>query len=283
MADTTLPGVLLEGDHASRPAATAVATGSLYACSTHGLIYQSDGSAWSTWATLGGGAVAAEDVSVLDTAANFTGTDVEAVLAELQDNIDGVSGGDAWTLVIDEDGSSAANFTSVGGGTWASTGGVLRQSATGASNRYFMHSTRVPHVLLAECEVMFTSGISGTTNAGNGLGFRGPIDDAATTTNILAAYLSRNATAASSQVRADRIGVVNMLNTTVTLNADQWYTLRELITLNSYTVWVDGVLTQGGFVNTNNETTNLRRFALHTYDQCGDFRNIKVWTPTFPA
>jgi hypothetical protein len=34
----------------------------------------------------------ASAVSVLDTAANFTGTDVEAVLAELQDNIDAVGG-----------------------------------------------------------------------------------------------------------------------------------------------------------------------------------------------
>lgn len=37
----------------------------------------------------------ASAVSVLDTATNFTGTDVEAVLAELQDNIDAVSGGGA--------------------------------------------------------------------------------------------------------------------------------------------------------------------------------------------
>lgn len=48
---------LLEGDHASRPAASAVPTGTLYSCSTHSLIYQSDGSTtWATWATLGGGA-----------------------------------------------------------------------------------------------------------------------------------------------------------------------------------------------------------------------------------
>ncbi len=53
MATLTLPGVLLTGDHASRPAATAVGTGTLYACSTHGLIYQSNGATWSTWATLG--------------------------------------------------------------------------------------------------------------------------------------------------------------------------------------------------------------------------------------
>lgn len=51
----TVPGILLTGDHASRPAANAsgLGKGSLYACSTHSLIYQTDGSSWSTWATLG--------------------------------------------------------------------------------------------------------------------------------------------------------------------------------------------------------------------------------------
>jgi len=44
------------GDHASRPAASAVPEGTLYACSDHPLIYQSNGiDTWSTWATLGGG------------------------------------------------------------------------------------------------------------------------------------------------------------------------------------------------------------------------------------
>lgn len=45
---------LLDGTHAARPAATAVPEGTLYACTDHGLIYQSDGATWSTWATLGG-------------------------------------------------------------------------------------------------------------------------------------------------------------------------------------------------------------------------------------
>lgn len=49
----TIPGMFLTGTHAARPAATAVGSGSLYACSDHGLIYQSNGAAWSTWATLG--------------------------------------------------------------------------------------------------------------------------------------------------------------------------------------------------------------------------------------
>lgn len=46
---------LQTGVHGSRPAANAVATGALYSCTTHSLIYVSDGSAtWSTWASLSG-------------------------------------------------------------------------------------------------------------------------------------------------------------------------------------------------------------------------------------
>lgn len=47
---TTFANHLLTGNHASRPAASAVPEGTLYACTTHGLVYQSDGvSAWTTW------------------------------------------------------------------------------------------------------------------------------------------------------------------------------------------------------------------------------------------
>ena len=49
-----MPGVTTayqDGDHASRPAANSGCI--LYACTDHGLVYRSDGSAWSTWATLG--------------------------------------------------------------------------------------------------------------------------------------------------------------------------------------------------------------------------------------
>lgn len=54
MADTTLPALLGYGDHASRPAASAVGSGGLYACTDHDLIYQTDGSTWSTWADISG-------------------------------------------------------------------------------------------------------------------------------------------------------------------------------------------------------------------------------------
>lgn len=50
----TVAGILLTGNHAGRPT-TGLMTGTLYACSTHGLVYQTtdQGATWGTWATLG--------------------------------------------------------------------------------------------------------------------------------------------------------------------------------------------------------------------------------------
>lgn len=52
---TTVASIHLGPDvHASRPAANAVAAGSLFSCTTHGIVYISDGvSTWDDWATLG--------------------------------------------------------------------------------------------------------------------------------------------------------------------------------------------------------------------------------------
>jgi hypothetical protein len=53
-AKATLPIVLQTGIHSARPAAADVGKGGLYSCTTHSLVYQTDGSSWTTWATLGG-------------------------------------------------------------------------------------------------------------------------------------------------------------------------------------------------------------------------------------
>ncbi len=51
----TLPVLFATGIHSARPAASAVGKGGLYSCTTHSLVYQTDGSSWTTWATVGGG------------------------------------------------------------------------------------------------------------------------------------------------------------------------------------------------------------------------------------
>lgn len=50
---TRFIGHLLTGTHAARPAASAVPEGTLYSCTDHSLIYQSDTATWATWLTAG--------------------------------------------------------------------------------------------------------------------------------------------------------------------------------------------------------------------------------------
>lgn len=83
MADITIPGMFLTGDHASRPAATAVGGGSIYSCTDHALLYQSDGAAWSTWATLGGTAVTDATISTSDITTNNASTSKHGWLKKL--------------------------------------------------------------------------------------------------------------------------------------------------------------------------------------------------------
>lgn len=56
------------------------------------------------------GTVDAASIDVADSGANFTGTDVEAVLAELQDNVDAAGGGDMVVLFDQTLGSDAASI-----------------------------------------------------------------------------------------------------------------------------------------------------------------------------
>lgn len=86
---------LLDGTHAARPVATAVANGTLYSCSDHGLIYQSDGAAWATWATLGGGGLDAEGVRDTMAATLVAGSNVTITADDAGDTItiDAASGG----------------------------------------------------------------------------------------------------------------------------------------------------------------------------------------------
>lgn len=72
-----MPGVTTayqSGNHAGRPAANSGCI--LYSCSDHNLVYRSDGSAWTTWATLvsGGGATTGWRRPVQEVAAGWNAT-----------------------------------------------------------------------------------------------------------------------------------------------------------------------------------------------------------------
>jgi hypothetical protein len=93
MADTNLPALFGTGDHASRPAAGDVGSGALYSCTDHDLVYQTDGSSWTTWADLTGGA------------ANLAGSELDYVAFTGAVNISATTEGTANTIVT---GSSVA-------------------------------------------------------------------------------------------------------------------------------------------------------------------------------
>lgn len=97
---------ILTGVHASRPTATTVPAGTLYSCTTHSLVYQSDGATWSTWATLG---ASISDITTLPTAE----TDTSLVLAP--DGVGGVefraeTGGSPGSSGVGDKLYLAANF-----------------------------------------------------------------------------------------------------------------------------------------------------------------------------
>lgn len=102
MATTRFIDHLLEGDHASRPAAGDVPEGTLYSCTTHSLVYQSDTSTWTTWATLGSGAAtldallaASSGEDIADALTGAAAPDAGNVFATMAD----VGGGGALVLL----------------------------------------------------------------------------------------------------------------------------------------------------------------------------------------
>lgn len=98
MATTYFSDHVQAGDHASRPAANAVPEGGLYSCTTHSLVYQSDGSStWSTWATLGGGVSLGSATPEAESGAGAAGT---AVAASHEDHVHPAAGGGGGVAIL---------------------------------------------------------------------------------------------------------------------------------------------------------------------------------------
>lgn len=83
---STVAGVLLTGNHASRPS-SGVTAGTLYSCTTHSKIYQTSdtGSTWADWATLGTSSTTVATDTIWDAAGDLavgSGADTAARLAK---------------------------------------------------------------------------------------------------------------------------------------------------------------------------------------------------------
>lgn len=120
MADTTLPALLSTGDHASRPAASAVGTGALYSCTDHALVYQTDGSSWTTWASLGGGGI---QETLIDAAGDLIVGSAADTAARLAIGTNG--------YVLTSNGTTAA-WAAAAGGSGVSGKAPVQDKATGS-------------------------------------------------------------------------------------------------------------------------------------------------------
>lgn len=103
---------LLEGDHGSRPAAGDVPAGTLYSCTTHTKVYQSDGSStWSDW-FVGAAASAAADVTFDPSGlAVVSASNVQDAIEELDAAVDGIGGAFTPAAARFIDTGTHANYT----------------------------------------------------------------------------------------------------------------------------------------------------------------------------
>lgn len=127
MTNTLFTDHVPAGTHAGRPAASSVPTGTLYACSDHHLVYQSDGTAWSTW--YDPGAAAANTIKDRRWVASSSETPVD----EFNDsNLDA-----AWVRV---DGNTARTAAA----TFTESGDVLSAYCDGGDATGELHALMRP-------------------------------------------------------------------------------------------------------------------------------------------
>lgn len=289
MADTTLPALLDTGTHAARPAASAVGSGALYSCTDHSLIYQSDGSSWTTWASMTASGIEATifdakgDIiaaTAADTASRLAVGANDTVLTADSSEATGLkwatpASSGSLTLALDENGSSFANFTGTAG-TWASTGTIIQQTNTAATtSQRARYNNKLPigghFVYQADIRMPSSGQVSGTNMAG----ITAYNDGASNPGNGMAVLLREGA---GVDIEHDATGLTRTL--TATINLDTWYTLRAVSAGAQVTVYLDGTIL-GTTVLTMSSTT--RDFiGFRTYNAIADYRNIKLWHIALP-
>lgn len=175
-----------------------------------------------------------------------------------------------WQLALSESGASFANFTGVSG-TWSSDGSIIKQTDTAASARYALINQIYP---IAACafELQVQVKTSGTSKRG---GF--VIGSATANTNLaMVAYIDPG----GDTVSVERGGNQVMLNPSVTVNIDTWYTLRLVMFAGSCSVWLDGTFLGTG--HNNITVANGSYLGLYSFGAEAWFRNIKAWTLPLP-
>lgn len=176
----------------------------------------------------------------------------------------------AFTQVVDEPGTSFANWTAVGG-TWLSSGAVIRQTDATANQRYAKYNTIVQAgPFIFESEIQLRN--SGSTRIGGMvISF-----DGAGSSGGMGARIDEG-----DIVRAEVVGTGSGINFSATINVNTWYKLRIISNGTICSVYLDGVLL--GVAGAMQTSVDARYIGLYTFQTEAWFRNIKAWTLSFPA
>lgn len=182
----------------------------------------------------------------------------------------------AWELIVDEDGTSLANWTPAGG-TWSSDGTVIKQTDTTQNWRSLRYTDLVDVgvPLIYEAEIKIKTYASGQYHIGGLLvGYPGSVGAGGLSVDI-----RFNTNVESLQI--DRFGLASILTITFDWgNVEEWHTLRIASNGGFVSAYVDGVL-KGSAGNATSSTNDARYIGLSAYT-AADFRNIKLWRLKLP-
>lgn len=193
----------------------------------------------------------------------------------------GGGGGAAWDHPVTLPLSSLTGWTA-GTGTWAVSGGVIRQSATtSASNRLRYTAARIPGSELV-AEVDINVAVAPSTSLSRA-GFLLAYPPAADTTGSILVALKSTTSGFITQVYWEYEGVVGGPGITLPspIALGSWATFRVHKSGSDVTAWVNGTLIGTVHIN-QSSNVDASTIALYSYQTDVSFRNLDLWTPTLP-
>lgn len=183
-------------------------------------------------------------------------------------------GGTSWDLVVDQDGSSATNWTNYSPNTVSSSGGEFVCSSSSNPAVFAYTAAILGSFCVLEAEVQFVSFGGAVSQIGIGAANSG-----ATVTNIITTVAGDGS---SAQVRTNRFfvgggGSVGIAN----ISTGVWYTLRVERAGSVWTIYVDG--TAIATIECPFADNVLSYLALTAYEAQAKWRNVKAWNLGLPT
>lgn len=192
----------------------------------------------------------------------------------------GGSGG-GWDLVVDNPLSALTGFTSASG-TWTVDAGVIRQTATSATQyRLMLDAGEIWAHCIVEVDVRMNTATSTAAGARAGVAIGARADNLQGEGVYLATAASTTTPLSRILTEADTVTAYADIPLSPSLSVGTWYTLRVLKAGRSLAVFIDG--TRVGGVNGNSTASLAVKSGLYCYGADASFRNLKIWTPTLPA